>query len=166
VVAKIVRTRGLRGEVMAEPFTPRLDRFARISEILATAPDGRSFSLTLSDWRAQGAQLALRFVGLETVEQAAPLVGCSLQVPAYESIELEANEFFQYQLIGCVVETATGQSLGDVIKVLDSTGTPVLVVRSSNGREHMIPFAASICPRVDVAEGRIIVDPPDGLLEL
>ncbi len=151
---------------MAEAFTPRLDRFDEVTEILATAADGRSFALHLSQWRSQGNRVALRFVGLDTIEQVAPLVGCSLSLRENEVISLEENEFFQHQLIGCGVRTTEGRPLGEVIEVLDSTGTPVLVVRDPSGQERMIPFANSICPKVDIARRWIIVDPPEGLLEL
>ncbi len=165
-IAAIVRARGLRGEVVANPLTSRLERFDDVGDLLARTPDGSIFSLKMLAYHVQGSQLILQFAEVDTLEKAKSLVGCMLCVPAAEAVELEADEFFQHQLLGCAVDTVSGDRLGEVVRVLETTGTPVLVVRSPEGREYMIPFASSICPKVDAEKRRILVDPPQGLLEL
>ncbi|MBI4469854.1 MAG: 16S rRNA processing protein RimM [Acidobacteria bacterium] len=165
-IAEIVRTHGLRGEVVANPLTSRIERFEDVRTLLARSTDGELSRLELKAYRFKGAQLLLQFDSIDTIEKAGSLVGTLLCVPQEEVIDLEENEFFAYQLVGCSVATLEGRELGEVVKVLDSTGTPVLVVREGDGREYMIPFAGSICTEVDLPRRRIRVDPPSGLLEL
>ncbi|MDQ3908192.1 MAG: ribosome maturation factor RimM, partial [Acidobacteriota bacterium] len=94
------------------------------------------------------------------------LVGHELAVPESEAVELEAGEFFEWQLVGCRVETVAGDALGAVAEVLHYGAAPVLVVRGEGGREHLIPLAESICVEINVGEKLIRVDPPEGLVEL
>lgn len=165
-IAKIFRTRGLRGEVVAVSLTSRPERFDDILTLQAISPDGVSRTLEISTYRVHGSQLVLQFAGFDTIEKAQPLVGYLLTVPAEEAIPLEPDEYFLHQLVGCSVETIQGKPLGQVVRVLESTGTPVLIVQGTEGRERMIPLSSSICPTVDTQQQKIVVDPPEGLLEL
>ena len=97
---------------------------------------------------------------------ARTLVGARLVIDEDDLKPLSNDEFFEHQLIGSIAASSEGKSLGEVIALLRTGGTDVLVVRSEDGRERLIPFADEICTSVDVAAKRITVNPPDGLLEL
>jgi 16S rRNA processing protein RimM len=165
-IARITRTRGLRGEVVAQPLTHRLERFASLRTVVAETAGGERFSLCLEDHWFHQSRLVLKFVGYDTIEQAQPLVGCILKVHDDERVELDEDEFFHFQLIGCDAETVGGALIGRVTDVLETGGTDLLVVREASGKERLIPFATSICVAVDVDHKRIRIDPPEGLLEL
>jgi 16S rRNA processing protein RimM len=79
--------------------------------------------------------------------------------------------FYVHDLLGCRVETTTGTSVGDVARVDLGNGTPLLVVTGPGGQakgvqEVLVPLAESICRRVDVDAKVIVIDPPEGLLDL
>ncbi len=165
-VARVVKTRGVRGEVAAELLTDFPERFAGLEELIAVTPGGERRTLAVEGSWLHGGRVVLKFEGYDTPEDARELVGYELTVPESEAVALEEGEVFDWQLAGCRVETIGGDALGTVAEVLHYGAAPVLVVRGDAGREHLIPLAESICVEIDVAGKLIRVDPPEGLLEL
>ena len=85
-------------------------------------------------------------------------------VPESETVEIAEDEFFDWQLENCEVETVTGEKIGRVKELLRTGGTDILVVQGE-AKDYLIPFAETICTEIDV-EGKLIrVDLPEGLLE-
>ena len=166
-VALVVKPRGVRGEVVADLLTDFPERFEGLERLIAVAPDGARRTLRLEKHWLHGGRVVLKLEGYDTPEAARELVGFELAVPESEAVELEEDEFYEWQLVGCRVETVEGAEVGRVSEVLHTGGAvPVLAIRDEGGREHLVPLAASICVEVDV-EGQLIrVDPPEGLLEL
>ena len=166
LVARVVKVRGVRGEVAADLLTDFPDRFEEVGELISVAPAGPREVLAVEDHWLHGDRVVFKFEGYDTPEQSAALVGRDLCVPESEAVELEEGEYFDFQLEGCRAQTVDGRELGTVREVLHTGGeAPVLVIRDEGGREHLVPFAESICVEVDV-EGKLIrVDPPEGLLE-
>ena len=166
-VARVAKVRGVRGEVAADLLTDFPERFEWLEKLVAVAPSGARRLLPLEEHWFHGGRVVLKFEGYDTPEASAELVGLELAVPESEAVELEEGEFFDWQLEGCRVETVEGQTLGTVSELLRTGGeAPVLVVKSEGGREHLIPFAESICVEVDTEAKLIRVDAPEGLLEL
>jgi 16S rRNA processing protein RimM len=166
-VAKAVKTRGLRGEIVAELLTDFPERFEGLEELIAVAPDGKRMSLALEEHWFQGARIILKFAGYDSIEAASALVGYEFAVPESERVELDEDEFYDWELIGCRVETVAGEKLGLVREVLKTGGDAgVLVIEKPDLRgEHLIPLAETICVEIDIENKLIRVDPPEGLLE-
>lgn len=165
-VARAVKTRGLRGEVVAELLTDFSERFEGLENLIAVGRDGRRTQLKLEEHWFHGERIVLKFAGYDSIEAASALIGCEFAVPESERVELEDDEFYDWELAGCRVETIEGEQLGIVREVMRTGGVCVLVVESeASKREHLIPLAESICVRVDVEDKLIRVDPPEGLLE-
>ena len=166
-VARVAKTRGVRGEVVANLLTDFPERFDRLEELVAVGPAGGRELLAIENHWFHGARVVFKFEGYDAPETAQALVGRELAVPESEAVELEEGEFYDWQLSGCRVETTEGQDLGTVRELLRAGGdAPLLVVRDEGGRERLIPFAESICVEVDTDARLIRVDPPEGLLEL
>lgn len=165
-VARAVKTRGLRGEIVADLLTDFPERFEGLEKLIAVAPDGKRTPLALEDHWFQGGRVILKFAGHDSIEEASALVGYEFAVPESERVELSEDEFYDWELIGCRVETIEGAKLGLVREVLRTGGVEVLVVeKAENGREHLIPLAETICVEIDIENKLIRVDPPEGLLE-
>lgn len=165
-VALAVRTRGLRGEIVADLLTDFPERFEGLENLIAVAPDGARTELKLEEHWFQGARVILKFAGYDSIEAAGALVGFEFAVHEAERVELEEDEFYDWELQGCRVETVSGEQLGTVREVLRTGGVEVLVVENTaTKREHLIPLAEEICVEIDI-EGKLIrVDPPEGMLE-
>jgi 16S rRNA processing protein RimM len=166
-VAKAVRTRGLRGEIVAELLTDFPERFDGLEELIAVAPDGKRQALILEDHWFQAGRVILKFAGFDSIEAATPLIGYEFAVPESERVELDEDEFYDWELVGCRVESIEGTPLGLVREVLKTGGdAQVLVIENKvAGREHLIPLAETICVEIDIENKLIRVDPPEGLLE-
>jgi 16S rRNA processing protein RimM len=164
-VARVVKTRGVRGEVAADLLTDFPERFRGLEELIAVTPGGERRRLAVEKSWLHGGRVVLKFEGFDTPEAARELVGFELAVPESEAVKLEEGEFFEWQLAGCRVETVAGAALGTVAEVLHYGAAPVLVVKDEGGREHLIPMAESICVEINVGEKLIRVDPPEGLIE-
>ena len=167
-VARVVKVRGLRGEVAAELLTDFPERFESTEELVAVTPGGARRALAIEQSRLHAGRVLLKFAGYDTPEAAQVLVGLELCVPERDAVELEEDEFFDWQLQGCRVETVGGEALGSVRDVWHYGAAPILVVRGDadgGGRESLIPLARSICVEIDTEAKLIRVDPPEGLIE-
>jgi 16S rRNA processing protein RimM len=165
-VAVAVKTRGLRGEIVAELLTDFPERFAGLEKLIAVRPDGSRTTLVLEDHWFQGKRIILKFAGYDSIEEAGALVGYEFAVPEAERVELPEDEFYEWELVGCLVETVEGEEIGRVREVLHTGGVEVLVIdNAAKKREHLIPLAESICVEINVERKLIRVDAPEGLLE-
>ncbi|HYG82278.1 MAG TPA: ribosome maturation factor RimM [Pyrinomonadaceae bacterium] len=165
-VARAVKTRGLRGEVVAELLTDFPERFEGLENLIAVAPDGSRTRLALEGHWFHGDRIVLKFSGYDSIEESAKLVGFEFAVPEAERVELEEDEFYDWELAGCRVETVSGELLGAVREVMRTGGVEMLVVEGDAGREYLIPMAEDICVEIDVENKLVRVDPPEGLLEM
>jgi 16S rRNA processing protein RimM len=108
----------------------------------------------------------LKFAGYDTVEAASALVGHDFAVPESESVRLAEDEYYDWQLEGCKVETVAGRQVGTVKGVLRTGGVHLLVVASEEQKDSLIPLVNSIIVSLDTTKELIVIDPPEGLLEL
>lgn len=166
VVARVARTRGLRGEVVADLQTDFPERFDDLDSVIAIAPDGSRRSLQIEEHWFHGNRLVLKFAAYDSIEEARELAGHHLAVPASERIELPEDHFYEWELAGCRVEAMDGTLIGLAKEVMHTGGVEILVVAGEAGREMLIPMARDICVDIDIAGKVIRVDPPEGLLEL
>ena len=163
-IAKVARPKGLRGEVFADILSDFPERFKGLESVIVVFPSGEHRSLEIEDLKFQSDRLVLKFESYDSVEGAELLRDSEICVPESDAVELEEDEFFDWQLVGCVVETIDGMPLGTVRELQRTGGTENLLV-DGDGRDYLIPFAGSICLEVDIENKLIKIDPPDGLLE-
>ena len=106
-----------------------------------------------------------KFEGIDDIGSAEDFVGCWIVLPAEQAEKLPESTYFDHDLIGCRVQDTQGNELGTVSEILRIAGNNQLIVKDLD-REYMIPAVKSICLRVDVDNKQIIVDPPEGLMDL
>ena len=163
-VAHIDTTHGLRGEVSARLLTDFPDRFADLSTV-RVGRNGDQRRLCLEGWRLHRGKVLLKMEGIDDIDAARALVGQDVWVDAEEAIRLPPDMYFHRDLIGMQVRNRNGDVLGKVREILVTGGTDVLVVESDAG-EILVPTARSICVEVDLEAGFLVVDPPEGLLDV
>lgn len=160
-VGRIVRPHGLKGDVVVEAATDFPEtRFRRGA--LVTTTDGRVLKVVSS--RPQGDRWVVRFEGLDSIEAVEPLRDTDLQVEPEALGTLPAGQYYLHDLVGCAVETVDGRHVGPVAVVYTGAAQAVLGITGPAG-EILVPMAGDICRDVDVAARRIIIAPPEGLLE-
>jgi 16S rRNA processing protein RimM len=165
LVGWIARPHGLKGQVVISPETDFAEeRFAE-GATLWTRLDQGVQPLVVASARIQGGRPVVGFEGYSRIEDAERLAGLELRVPEETLQPLADGTYYQHQLVGCVVETAAGERIGEVARVDGGAAGSLLAVAGRNG-EVLIPLAVEITTVVDIAGKRIVVNPPDGLLEL
>ena len=168
-LAKILRPRGLRGEVAAEILTDFPERLPNLREVWLA--DGRSAPRRTGVQRcwlstSRGGQAIFHFAGIESIEAAERLRGCEVQVPLEQREKLDAGNYYVSDLVGCEVwEAGAPAAMGVVRNVEFPGGVPLLAVETSVG-EVLVPLAAEFCVRIDVKAKHIDVALPEGLRDL
>jgi 16S rRNA processing protein RimM len=165
-VGQIGRAHGIRGEVTVVVRTDEPDVRFVPGTTLATEPPERG-PLTVAATRWHSGRLIVTFDGVRDRNAAEDLRGTllvldSAQIPVPD----DPDEFYDHQLIGLGVVTAAGDAVGEVTDVLHH-GQDLLVVRRGHGTagEALVPFVSAIVTDVDVPGGRLVIDPPPGLLD-
>ena len=163
-VAKLIKTRGLRGELAADILTDFPERFENLENVTAILPNDETRELKVENFWFQKNRIIFKFNGYDSIEKAETLRGAEICIHESEAVTLEEDEFFDWQLAGCAVETVEGDKIGTVKEVMRTGGTEILVVEGKS-KEYLIPFVAAICTEVDIENKLILVDLPEGLLE-
>lgn len=178
-IARILRPQGRSGEVSAEIMTDFPARFQKLRRVFLenNAPNGvdghqdqpREAALERA-WPHKG-NIVLKLKGVDSISQAEALRGLTVFVPFEERVSLPANTYYWPEIEGCRVLAGRPEArieIGIVTGVEPTAGVPLLhVSRANKGRnEVLIPFAQEICREIDPAAKRIVIDPPEDLLEL
>lgn len=165
LVGRIGRPHGIRGHVFVNAETDFVEeRFAPGATVWIES-DGGGDAFTVASLRIQGGRPVVSFDGLARIEDVAGLTGRELRVPESMLPPLDDGAYYQHQLVGCVVETASGERVGVVTRVDGGVGGSLLTVDGPRG-EILVPFAVDICVAIDVEKKSIRIEPPEGLLEL
>jgi 16S rRNA processing protein RimM len=185
VVGRITRPHGVRGEVSVEVHTDEPERRFTVGSVLATDP-AEAGPLTVASVRWHTGRLLVGFAGISDRDQADGLRGIWLTLDSAQAGSSDdPDEFHDHELIGLAVVTVSGEPVGRVTDVRHF-GQDLLVIEADQparpatpppvrgvpgGRPRgpaplLVPFVAAIVPEVDVAAGRLVIDPPPGLLEL
>ena len=165
VIARAVKPRGLKGEIVAELLTDFPERFEDVEELVLVAPGGERRSGQLEDYWFQNDRVILKLADYDDVDTAKELVGFEFAVPESERVPLGEDEYYDWELEGCTVKVGNN-SIGKVQSVIKTGGTEILQIVDENGKEHLVPLVDEIVVEINTAEKLILVDPPEGLLDL
>ncbi len=185
VVGQIGKPHGIRGEVSVavrtdEPeerfvagsaFTTEVPRDRRVSTGPAAASPGVPYqvppSLVIESVRWHQGRGIVQFEGVPDRNVAEALRGVLLQVDsAGVTPPDDPDEFLDHQLVGLRVESLDGSALGTVDRVDHAPSSDLIVLKKATGGTALIPFVSQMVPTVDLRGGRILVDLPEGLLDL
>jgi 16S rRNA processing protein RimM len=148
VIARAVKPRGLKGEIVAELLTDFPDRFEDLEELILVSPRGERTTKRLEDFWFQNDRVVLKLADYNDVEAAKELVGFKFAVPESERVPLPADHYYDWELEGCAVKVGA-ETIGTVSSVLKTGGAEILVVTDEAGKERLIPLADSIVVKVD-----------------
>ncbi len=166
-IGKVIRTHGVAGELRVRPLTDRpRERFGALEHCVAWEParDDRR-PCHVASCRLDRDTVLVRLTGVDTAESAAGLVGRLLAIEAREAFPPPPGHFYPWQLAGARVETPDGREVGRFLGVENGAGQDLWVV-GAGPRTWLVPAVPQIVLDVDVAAGRVVIDPPEGLLDL
>lgn len=184
VLAHLLRPQGRKGEVLAELYTDFPERFKEHRRVYLAAPefDGTAAEAREAEvtayWLPVGknqGRIVLQFAGIESISDAESIAGQEVLVPREERLALEDEANYISDLIGCAVydgEIAVGviedvqfATTPDGLRRLEEM-PPMLVVKSADGAEVLVPFAKDFLVAVDAKSKRVEMRLPDGLLDV
>ncbi len=166
VLARAVRPRGLKGEIVAELLTDFPERFEDVIKLTLVSPSGQRKVVKLESYWFQKDRVILKLAGYDNVQAATGLTGSEFAVPESDRVKLPQNHYYDWELEGCTVQVLGRDNIGKVSSVMKTGGVEILVVRDESGQERLIPLAGSIVVDIDVVGKKIVIDPPEGLLDL
>jgi 16S rRNA processing protein RimM len=166
LVGRIAKAHGIGGELAVDVHTDAPDeRFAPGAVLSARLRDRSIRTLTVSTVRAHSGRLLVRFEEIPDRTAAETLRGTQLLVDAADLPPSEdPDEFYDHELEGLAAVLADGTEVGRVREIARGPGGELLVIDLIEGSEALVPFVREIVPEVDVAAGRVVLDPPEGLL--
>ncbi len=165
LVGVVARARGTRGEVIVNATTDFPDtRFAQGATVWGRPEAGGAIeALTVEQFRMHLDRPIVRFEGIVDMTGAERVAGWQLRVPASAVQTLPPHVYYHHDLVGCEVVTADGTRVG-VVNRVDGAGQAVRLVIAAPRGEVLVPLVQSFCA-VDTAARRIVVTPPEGLLD-
>ena len=140
------------------------DRFVA-GNTLVVEHAGTTIERRIASVRFHQGRPVIALDGVDSINDAEALAGAELKMPASALPPLPARTYYRHDLVGCEVRTKEGRAMGKVTAVEGPLERSLLVV-SGTGGETMIPMIDGIVVNLDVAARQIVVDPPDGLIEL
>ncbi len=160
VVGKLYRTFGVRGDLRFEIFPPNLE----IPEKFYIKDQKKGF-IPITVESVSEKRGLIRFKEFDTREKAKKITNKYLYLEKEKLPELEEDEYYVYQLIGLDVYM-DDKKIGSVIKVDDRLPDVLFIIRDSEGKIRHLPFIKEFVKEVDLENGRVIITPPEGWLEL
>ena len=163
-LGEIVTTHGLDGWLKLNPFNPETTALCSVGKIYLER-DGVRSEHELESSRPHKKQFLIKLGGINAIEAAQAWVGSTLCVAEGSLPLLDSGEYYHYQAIGFEVYDLQGQRIGIITRIWPTAGGDLYVVQGAD-KEHLIPAVKEIIERVDFAAGKIVINPPDGLLDL
>ncbi len=167
-VGRVVKAHGISGEIVVDVRTddPEL-RFAPGATLHARKSGAPQRDYVVEAARPHGARLLVRLVGVGDRDGADALRSSLFVVDSAELPPItEPDTYYDHQLEGLAVRDMAGEPVGTVTEVLHTAAGELLAIKRTDGRELLVPFIAAFVPSVSLAERTVVIDPPEGLLDL
>jgi 16S rRNA processing protein RimM len=163
-LGRVIKARGVRGEVLVELFFDYVERFAESRRVFVRV-SGEQRELHVTRARPIGKRFGITFEEIQDRDDAEGLAGAFLDIPENEVPPAPEGSFRRHELLQMEVYTVDGRYLGTIEDVFPTGSNEVYVVRSGDA-EYLIPAIDDVIQNVDVENRRMTIDPLPGLLEL
>ncbi len=165
VVGVIGRPHGIRGQVFVNPETDFPEQRFGPGATLYLMRGGRVEPVAVTTFRMQQARPVIGLDGVTDMDAATALTGLEFRIPVESLVTLPDGTFYHHDLVGCLVVTTDGLEVGTVAAVEGDAANTRLVVPADEG-DVLIPLVLPICTKIDPKARRIVIAPPEGLIEL
>ena len=164
-VGLVHRPHGLKGEVSVERVGDSMDPLEP-GDALVWISGERVRDVRIAASRAHGERWLLSFEGVGDVDAARELSGGVLCLPEGQVPRVPDDFLWSHEVKGWICEDTAGGKLGEVRQLEESAAGPQLTLETPGGREVLVPFVRPIVVEVDRGSRRIVLDPPEGLMDL
>ena len=164
-VGKIVNTHSLKGEVKVISSTDfEEERFKKGSKLLITRGNQLIREVIVESYRNHKNFLLVKFEGIDSVEEAEKLKNLQIKIDSDEVGELEENEFYFHEIIGCQVFDENDRNLGEIIDILTPGANDVWVIKGEEGKEILIPYIEDVVKQIDITSKKVNIEVMEGLI--
>lgn len=165
-VGKIVNTHGIKGEVRVISSTDFPDeRFALGNHLYIYEKDEKEpVEVIVASHRIHKNFNLLTFKGYENVNDVVKFKGSILKVPENQQGDLNENEFYYHEIIGCSVKTTEGQLIGKVKEIIATGANDVWVIQRQGEKDVLIPYIEQVVQEINIDQKEIIIELMEGLL--
>lgn len=164
-VGKIVNTHGIRGEVKVLRISDFEERFS-VGKILYLVRDGEHpIELTIDGHRVHKNFDLIYFKGYNNINDVEHLKGSLLKISENQLTDLDEDEYYYHEIIGCEVFTDSEKKLGTIKEVLSPGANDVWVVKQEKGKDILIPYINDVVKEIDIVTKKVIIEPIEGLLD-
>jgi len=163
-LGEFVTTHGIDGWLKLKLYNPKTTALSSTQKVILEKNGNRS-SHILQMRKPHKGHLLLKLQGIDSIDEAKRWVGSILCVAEEMLQPLKPGEYYYYQVVGLDVFDIQGKWLGTVTRIWSKEGGDLYVVKG-NSKEYLIPAGKEVVEKVDLAEGKIIINPPEGLLDL
>ena len=163
-IGKIINTHGVKGALKVQVLSDFPERVKELRRVFVEK-DGKTSTYKVLEAFINGRFWVIRLEGINDIEAATPLFGSILAIPLSERVALPADAYYFDQIIDLAMYTVDGLYLGKITDVIQTGSNDVYVARNEqDGTEVLIPALKAIVKSIDLELGRVVVDPPEGLL--
>ena len=162
LLAIVTGVRGLRGDLRIKSFTAESKDLSSYGLLWDKA--GRT-SYQLRIVGESKGQLIAQINDIRDRTEAEKLKGLELYVPRDAFPQLDEEEFYYSDLIGLKAVSLSGESLGKVSGVENYGAGDIIEITGGAYKYLGVPFSIEICPEINLEDGVLYIDPPEGLLE-
>ena len=163
-LGEIVATHGIDGWLKLKPYNPQTTTLSLIRELFLEK-SGVSSPHELNASRAHKGHFLVKLRGVDGIGYAEPWVGSVVSVPEESLDALEPGEYYQYQVIGLDAFDVKGIWIGTITGICSTAGGDLFVI-SGASKEHLVPAVKEMIEKVDFSVRKVIINPPEGLLDL
>lgn len=165
-VGKIVNTHGIRGEVRVISQTDFPNERYQVGNTLVLFRENHApLTLTIKTHRKHKNFDLLIFEGFPNINDVEPFRNGILKITEDQLTDLEEDEFYYHEIIGLTVLDETGQELGKIKEILSPGANDVWVVQRVKQKDALLPYIESVVKKVDITNGVVHVELPEGLLD-
>ena len=157
VIGSVMGSHGIKGELKIKPLTDDLERFYDLSYVLVCQQK------KITEYKNI---ILLTLEGNNDRNTSDLLRGASIEIRRKDAVNLEVDEFFITDLIGLQIVSETGDIIGTVNDVLQTTGSVDTLEIQMPNKKIYVPFRGIYFPDVDILEGKIIANIPEDLMNL
>ncbi|MBC8019359.1 MAG: 16S rRNA processing protein RimM [Verrucomicrobia bacterium] len=164
-VGKIIGTHGIKGQLKVHSYSGNFESLSAARSVVLKSAGGTLQEFIIKSINANSGKFIIGLTDFDDIDQVKPLVGNELCLKRCQLPKLTDDEYYWSDLIGLQVFTDDGTLLGKIAEIFETGSSDIYVVRNKK-REYLIPAIVDVVKQVDLAGGKIVITPLDGLLDL
>jgi 16S rRNA processing protein RimM len=164
-VGKILGPHGIKGQMKLHSYSGNADSLSAVSSVTLKSPAGTLHEFSINCFKANSGKFIIGLQDVDDINLVQPFVGNEVCLKRDQLPGLGDDEYYWSDLIGLQVFTDDGTLLGTIADIFETGSSDIYVVRGE-GREYLIPAIADVIKTIDPADGKIVITPLDGLLDL